>query len=423
MKTSKFGFAELARFLDSLPSLGGWPGNDCLVMLHGEPVFRRQAGFADLAAQAPMTGRERVNLYSCSKIATCTAALQLFEKGLYKLDDPLADYMPEFADMKVMEDGVARPAKGPIRVWHLFTQILCAVWLGGGGTVMVFGLYSSFGNTAGAWCSLAFGSGFSLFGLVLQRVWAAHVVPWLSLRGWTESVFRFFADVSRPLNPYVDWSFGFNSGESSLEQALALFREKLFINSTEIYGLSMVLSIAAYCLGSYIALKAGWCRLYDLDKLLHRGKWADEYQDARHETPDVSGGNKTKDTSPVSRLSPKYALSFISRTLQSIVGIDDEYTRADKAIAWASFLYMFVWRIGIATLGVMFWNMAHPLPVWWWGEYYYVMTLCIPMVLGLVCTVWFIWGGVRDLIRLFRDLDARVRDMSDNGMVGGCGRD
>ena len=115
-------FTELAQYLDALPSLGGWPGNDCLIMLHGEPVFRHQSGFADLEAKAPMTGRERVNLYSCSKIATCTAALQLFEKGLYKLDDSLADYMPEFADMKVLEDGVARPAKEPIRIWHLFTM-------------------------------------------------------------------------------------------------------------------------------------------------------------------------------------------------------------------------------------------------------------------------------------------------------------
>ena len=40
-----------------------------------------------------------------------------------------------------------------------------------------------------------------------------------------------------------------------------------------------------------------------------------------------------------------------------------------------------------------------------------------PMVLGMVCTVWFIWGGIRDLIRLFRDLGARVRDASDNGFV------
>ncbi len=123
MNSRQFDFSELATFLDALPSRGGWPGNDILVMFEGEPVFRHQAGFADLEAGKPMTGKERVNLYSCSKIATCVAALQLFEKGLFKLDDLLADYMPEFADMKVREaDGKVHPAAGPIRIWHLFTM-------------------------------------------------------------------------------------------------------------------------------------------------------------------------------------------------------------------------------------------------------------------------------------------------------------
>ena len=122
MNTVKLDFSELAAYLDTLPSRGGWPGNDILVMFKGEPVFRHQAGFADLDAGKPMTGNERVNLYSCSKIATCVAALQLFEKRFYKLDDALADYMPEYADMKVLEDGKERPAAGPIRIWHLFTM-------------------------------------------------------------------------------------------------------------------------------------------------------------------------------------------------------------------------------------------------------------------------------------------------------------
>ncbi|MBR4612824.1 MAG: sodium:panthothenate symporter [Kiritimatiellae bacterium] len=299
---------------------------------------------------------------------------------------------------------------------NLFTQILCAVWLGGGGTVMVFGLYSRFGNTAGAWCSIVFGSGFSLFGLVTQRVWASHVVPWLSLRGWTEDVFRFFADLSRPFNPYVDWSFGFNSGESTLEQALQLFREKLFINSTEIYGLSMVLSIAAYCLGSWVARRFFGVKRYNLDKMLHRGKWATGGTGETGRT----GESQASPVAPVPQVTPvptEKPPALAKRLLSRLVGINDEYTRGDRIIAWASFFYMFVWRIGIATIGVMFWNMARPFPAEWWGGYYYVMTLCIPMVLGMVCTVWFIWGGIRDLIRLFRDLGARVRDASDNGFV------
>ncbi len=118
----KLDFSVLERFLDSMPAQGGWPGSDCLVKWHGETVFRRQTGLADPETRAPMTGRERVNLYSCSKIATCVAGMQLFEKGLFKLDDALSDYMPEFASMNVAEDGATRPAKDPIRIWHLFNM-------------------------------------------------------------------------------------------------------------------------------------------------------------------------------------------------------------------------------------------------------------------------------------------------------------
>jgi hypothetical protein len=167
------------------------------------------------------------------------------------------------------------------------------------------------------------------------------------------------------------------------------------MNSAEIYGISMVLSVIAYCLASWIALKAGWCKPFNLDKLLHRGEYADEEEKARR-----------RNAAPA-------RISLLSR----IVGIDDEYTRSDRVIAWSVFIYSIVYRLGFAFLGVVVWNIASPWPAPWWGRYYYITTLCIPMVVGLFCTAWFIWGGIRDGIRLFRDLDRRVADASDNGFV------
>ena len=278
---------------------------------------------------------------------------------------------------------------------NMFTQIMCAVWLGGGGTVMIFGLYSRFGNIVGAWCSIIFGCGFSLLGLILQRTWSADVIPVLASHGWTEGVFHFFAKLAAPLNPWVDWSFGFNSGESTLEVALQLFREKFFMNSTEIYGISMVLSVIAYCLGSWIALKCGWCKLYNLDKLLHRGEYADEEEKAR-----MAQASKVK-------------VSIFSR----IIGIDHEYSLGDKIIAWSVFLYSIIYRLFLAFVVVILWNTVSPWPKSWWGNYYYVCSLIIPMIVGCISTVWFLWGGIRDGIQLFKDLDKRVIDASDNGMV------
>ena len=63
----------------------------CVSVIHkGEEVFSYQSGFADLENGIPMTGEEYLNIYSCSKVTTVTAAAQLqtdFTHGwrLYRL--------------------------------------------------------------------------------------------------------------------------------------------------------------------------------------------------------------------------------------------------------------------------------------------------------------------------------------------------
>ncbi len=61
---------------------------------------------------------------------------------------------------------------------NLFISIVCSMWLGGAGPVMIFGLYSRFGTTAGAFASLITGMGFSLGGILVQRNWADVVYPY-----------------------------------------------------------------------------------------------------------------------------------------------------------------------------------------------------------------------------------------------------
>lgn len=46
-----------------------------------------------------------------------------------------------------------------------------------------------------------------------------------------------------------------------------------------------------------------------------------------------------------------------------------------------------------------------------------LLYVAVPVALGLLTSVWFSWGTARDLRRLFRDLETRVRDDRDNGMV------
>lgn len=113
-------FTRLTEKLDSFIEMG-IPGYDCVVYHKGKCVYRHMNGYSDYENKIPVNGKEFYNIYSCSKVITCTAALMLFEKGLFKLEDKLSKYMPEFKNMMVScSDGTARPAKCEITILDLF---------------------------------------------------------------------------------------------------------------------------------------------------------------------------------------------------------------------------------------------------------------------------------------------------------------
>ena len=255
---------------------------------------------------------------------------------------------------------------------NMFTTIMCSLWLGGAGPIMVFGLYSRFGNLVGAWCALIFGSGFSLFGLIMQRNWALSVYPFLERMEWVEGLNKFLIAVSGPFDPWIRWSMD---------------PIKFPINSFEIYFISMVLSLIGYIGGSYLTYKP-----YDLDKLLHRGKYAD-------------GPEPVKE---------KWTFrNFFSK----IIGITPEYTRGDRFIAYLVFGYSIVYSILIIFLAIVIWNVISPWPDHWWTVKFFITSLLIPGIVGIISTVWFLIGGIHDLRQLFIDLGNRVEDPDDNGQV------
>lgn len=255
---------------------------------------------------------------------------------------------------------------------NMFTTIMCSLWLGGAGPIMVFGLYSRFGNLTGAWCAIIFGSGTSLAGLILQRTWALNVYPFLEKMGWVEGLNNFLVTVSSPFNPWIEWSMD---------------PVKFPINSFEIYFISMILSVGGYVIGSYLTYKP-----YDLDKLLHRGKYAD-------------GPEPVKE---------KWTLRNI---FSKIIGITPEYTRGDRIIAYSVFFYSVVYSVGIIFFGIVIWNAIWPWPHSWWTVKFFITTLLIPGIVGVISTIWFMIGGSIDAIQLFRDLKKRVEDPNDNGQI------
>lgn len=112
-------FEKLGAFADSFLEMGT-PGYDLLVYQNGQCIYRRTRGVSDVEKQIPMNGKERYNIYSCSKLITVTAAMQLWEKGLFALEDKLSDYLPEFSEMTVKTENGIEKAEKPILIKHLF---------------------------------------------------------------------------------------------------------------------------------------------------------------------------------------------------------------------------------------------------------------------------------------------------------------
>jgi CubicO group peptidase (beta-lactamase class C family) len=89
--------STLRAYVDS----GRVVGASALVWEKGREVYFGAFGMADREANRPMTRDAIVQIYSMTKPITGVALMQLYEQGKFKLDDPLAKYLPEFANAQV----------------------------------------------------------------------------------------------------------------------------------------------------------------------------------------------------------------------------------------------------------------------------------------------------------------------------------
>ena len=115
-------FSNVKAFMDRLCD---WliPGNTIVIYKDNKKVFEYSSGYSDLESKTKMQGNEYFYLYSCSKVATVTAAMQLFEKGYFLMTTPLYDFIPEFRNMKCYdENGNITETKKPITMHNLFTM-------------------------------------------------------------------------------------------------------------------------------------------------------------------------------------------------------------------------------------------------------------------------------------------------------------
>ncbi len=94
----------------------------------GKLVYQASVGLRDLSSGAPMTPDTLFRVYSMTRPITATAILMLQDDGRLSVDDPVSNYLPRFADQKVLNDpeGVdpiqSRPRRGEVTIGNLLTH-------------------------------------------------------------------------------------------------------------------------------------------------------------------------------------------------------------------------------------------------------------------------------------------------------------
>ena len=154
----------------------------------------------------------------------------------------------------------------------------------------------------------------------------------------------------------------------------------------------------ATCCGAtvYVVVSLLTCRQeYNLEKMLHRGKWA------------VEGESKVQLVSLGERFK-----------LRNILKFDANFTFWDKLVSAG----IFWWAMLLLTINIVIsvWNVAfYHWPVSWWAHYWMITAIAFPFIIGLATLVWFGIGGIIDIRDFFRALDTRRRNVRDDGRVVG----
>ncbi|MEZ4654822.1 MAG: sodium:solute symporter [Candidatus Eisenbacteria bacterium] len=239
----------------------------------------------------------------------------------------------------------------PTQFIAMFFAITGAIFVGGAGAVIIGGLYWKRGTVYGAWAAMISGMILSVAGVIIKQI--------------DQEVLERFAQQM----PWIG--------------RVALYI-KVDLTGQELTFIAMCAAIVAYVVGSLLGPR----RVADMDRLLHRKQFAIE----------------ADPTAPVTQ----------RKTWKERLGLDAEFTRGDRWVAYLSVAWPLVWTA--IFLGVTVWNLVADVPDTWWVRFWHVWT-CVFTAGALLVTVWFTIGGFFDLRYLFRYLKSYVPDPADDGRV------
>jgi len=172
--------------------------------------------------------------------------------------------------------------------------------------------------------------------------------------------------------------------------AQTIYRDRFPLNGAQVGFLASLSSVTVYATVSLLTHKED----FNMDRMLHRGEYAA--------------------IKPLVNDAPLVARRSVS--LGKLIGFDDNFTLGDKWIAGGIFCWFVLLFFTLITGTI--WNLIAPWPVSVWSAFWHVIGVGIPLLFALVTGLWFTWGGLRDMRRLFQRLkDQRINDLDDGTVV------
>ena len=112
---SASALGELDDYFDTMVANGELPGQVMLLARGDMLVHAHVTGFADCRDRRPLDADAIFTLFSMSKPLAAVAMLLLHEEGRWQFDDPVSDYLPEFADIASLPGSKATRARSRSR--------------------------------------------------------------------------------------------------------------------------------------------------------------------------------------------------------------------------------------------------------------------------------------------------------------------
>ena len=119
---SEEALKEADKKMEAYVEEGKLSGISLLIIKDGEAVHQKSFGLANIEQERPLDKDAIFRIYSMSKPITAAALMMLYEDGKFQLDDPVAQYIPEFENTMVWENGKEVPQEEAFTIRHLLTH-------------------------------------------------------------------------------------------------------------------------------------------------------------------------------------------------------------------------------------------------------------------------------------------------------------